>query len=251
MGWIESGNEKNVRILSFNRPDVRNAVSSALLEELLSEVARAREDRARCLVLEGRGVDFGSGGDLTQTTGFDEWFEVCEQAVAAIYRFPAPTIAVIQGNVMGASLELALACDLRFVAEDARIQVGFDKWGAPLEIISGAVLPRLMGASRAKLFYFGRQVLSGIDAVREKLADRAISREALREEAITFAEEVAAGPTFAFARTKDLIDKSFHRTLDEHLAAARDVRAVTNASEDVAEADRAFREGRAPVFKGC
>lgn len=106
-----------------------------------------------------------------------------------------------------------------------------------------------MGISNAKYFCFSRQDLSGEEALRQGLANRSFPTEELRAAALDFAADVASGPTLAFAMNKAMIDESIRRSLDENLAAADEALRASMASEDLAEAQRAMEEGRAPVFK--
>lgn len=135
---LETRDQGGMRVLTLNRPEVRNALDVALLEALFAELQRARDDRVRCLVLEGAGADFGTGGDHSVSdlppdefeASEKRWEELGGEIVRAIHAFPAPTIAILQGWVIGGSLMLALAADLRFVANDTRIRIGFDRFGS-------------------------------------------------------------------------------------------------------------------------
>ena len=254
MAVVERSDQGNARILTFNRPEARNAVNMALLEELDAELERALKEQVRCLVLEGTGIDYGAGGDTKEGVDkppsyLERLLDLSVKTVRTIYTFPAPTISIIQGNVMGASIEFALACDLRFVARNAKIRVGFDRFAAPPEVISATVLPQLMGISRAKHFFYSGEVWSGDDAVRDGLSNQVFPEEKLRAEALAFAEAVAAGPTGAYARGKAMMDMSFERTLEENLAAAHKEGIAAQQTEDAAEGVAALAEGRIPVFK--
>jgi 2-(1,2-epoxy-1,2-dihydrophenyl)acetyl-CoA isomerase len=234
---------------------VRNALNLEMLERLQAELTQAHEDRIRCLVVGGGGVDFSAGADIREAVGQDasyteRFYELTIEAVRSLYTLPCPTIAMIQGNVLGAGIELALACDLRFAGVGAKFRVGFDRYAAPPEAISHIVLPRLLGIDRAKRFVFSGEVWSGEEAYRYGLATEVFPDEKLRAETLAFAQTVAAGPTLSFGVGKELMDRSFERSLEENIAAAHAAGLAAQKTEDNLEAMRALEEKRAPVFRG-
>jgi 2-(1,2-epoxy-1,2-dihydrophenyl)acetyl-CoA isomerase len=255
MGVLDRSEEGNVRILTLNRPQARNAMNLEVLERLHAELASAHADQVRCLLIRGEGVDFTAGGDMKEAAGADasyndRYHSLFVGVVRSLYTLPRPTIAMVQGNAVGAGLELALACDFRFVGTSAKFRVGYDKLAGPPEAIAHIVLPRLLGIDRAKRFVFTGERWSGEDAYRYGMATELFPDEKLGAETLTFAQTLAVGPTFSFGLGKELMDRSYERSLDENLDAVRAASQAAVKSEDYAEVVRAMEENRAPVFPG-
>lgn len=124
MPLIERSDHEGALVLTLNRPEKRNALNAALWKELHEALVEAREQSARCVVLAGAGKAFCGGGDVSEAVDADDAFfeNICRlthRAVEALYTLPCPTIALVHGAAIGAGLELALACDLRFAGESS------------------------------------------------------------------------------------------------------------------------------------
>jgi enoyl-CoA hydratase/carnithine racemase len=220
---VERGDD-GVVVVRLDRPPM-NALSQALLREL-AEVAEglARDDAVKAVVVTGgerafaAGADIGEFGDAETAVGIAATFRRAFDAVAAI---PRPVVAAVRGYALGGGMELALACDLRVFADDARV-------GQPeilLGIIPGAGgtqrLPRLVGPARAKeLVWSGRQVRAD-EALAMGLADRVVPAADVVAEARAWAASFAGGAVLAMAHAKRAIDDG----LDGTLAAGLDVEA--------------------------
>ena len=256
MASVLRRDQAGVRILTMNRPEVRNALDTAMLAAMDVEIRRAREDAVRCLVLEGAGVDFGAGGDVKepgaeQTPEYlDRFWGLAISTTRDLHTLPCPTIAVIQGNVLGMSLEYALACDLRFAADNAKFRMGFDRLATTPEVLSAVHLPRLLGIDRAKYFFFSGEVWSGEEAFRAGLATKVFAEDKLRDEALAVAQALGSGPTRAFAAGKEMMDLSFERSTEQNLKVAHDSGLAMARTEDAVEAMNAAVEKREPVFRG-
>jgi enoyl-CoA hydratase len=207
-----------VALVTLERPKM-NALSVAFLGRLHDVVSELALDPPGAVVLWGGPRIFAAGADVGEfrepdaATRIAAAFHAVTRALGAL---PRVTIAAVTGYALGGGLELALACDLRVVAAEARL-------GQP-EILLGIVpgggatqrLPRLVGVSRAKdLIFTGRQV-SADEALRIGLADRVVARQDVLDEALALAAGFAAGPLEALAAAKRVIDEG----IDEPLAAA-------------------------------
>ncbi len=212
-----------VGVIRLDRPPVNafNAVFQRQLHQVAGQVAENLAIRA--VVLYGGARAFAAGADIKEMVDLNPG-EIASldgnltEAVSAIARLPQPVIAAISGYALGGGFELALAADLRVVAENAVL-------GLPeitLGVIPGAGgtqrLPRLIGASRAKeLIFFGRQ-FSGVEALAMGLANRAVPPERVLPEALQMARTLAAGATAALAAAKrsidDGLDSALHVGLD-------------------------------------
>jgi enoyl-CoA hydratase/carnithine racemase len=211
---IESRND-GVAVVRLDRPKM-NALSTTMLAQLRSVVTDLANDPPRALVLWGGPRLFAAGADVTEFSEpgapalVAESFHAATKAIAAL---PCVSIAAITGYALGGGLEVALACDLRVVAEDARV-------GQP-EILLGIIpgggatqrLPRLVGPARAKdLILTGRQVRAD-EALRIGLADRVVPAAALLEEAVRLGSELAQGPRVAQVLAKRVIDSALETPL--------------------------------------
>jgi enoyl-CoA hydratase/carnithine racemase len=207
-----------VGVIRLDRPPV-NAINTVIHRELQQVAAQVAADPAiRAVVLYGGDRAFAAGADIKEMVDLNP-SEIASldghltDAVSAIARLPQPVIAAISGYALGGGFELALAADLRVVAENAVL-------GLPeitLGVIPGAGgtqrLPRLIGSSRAKeLIFFGRPI-SGVEALAIGLATRAVPPERVFPEALQMARTLAAGATAALAAAKRAIDDGLNLSL--------------------------------------
>jgi enoyl-CoA hydratase/carnithine racemase len=235
----------------------RNSLTMALLRELKGRVEAAACDRTlRVVVLTGQGDRaFCAGADLKERARMSPeevhgFHAAVRDGFSGIERAPQPFVAAINGAALGGGLELALACDLRVVAEGA--EVGLPEVG--LGIIPGAGgtvrLPRVVGVARAKdLILTGRRV-GAAEALAMGLVSRVAPLARLREEAVALAEQVARNAPISLRQAKRAVDGGFDLPLDEALAFENRLYQDCLASKDRIEALRAFAEKRPPVFTG-
>jgi enoyl-CoA hydratase/carnithine racemase len=235
----------------------RNSLTMALLRELKGRVEAAACDRSlRVVVLTGQGDRaFCAGADLKERARMTAeevhgFHAAVRDGFIGIERAPQPFVAAVNGAALGGGLELALACDLRILAEGA--EVGLPEVG--LGIIPGAGgtvrLPRLVGVARAKdLILTGRRV-GAAEALAMGLASRLAPPARLREEAVALAEAVARNAPISLRQAKRAVDGGFDLSLDEALALENRLYQDCLASRDRVEALRAFAEKRPPVFTG-
>jgi enoyl-CoA hydratase len=248
-----------VAVLTLNQPDKRNPMSERMGEEI-AEALRGVEasGTVRVLVLAGAGESFCAGGDLAlieANTRRD--VEARRQVMRAYYdrylsilRLPIPTLAALQGHAVGGGLALALACDLRYAAEDARLSVNFARLGLHPGMASTLTLPRTIGAGRAlELFYTGR-VLSGREAAAIGLVNRAVPHAELMATVLETARAIAASAPLVVRMVK----RAVYQGLESAVAAAVEYeafcQAITFGSEDLREGLAAARERRTPRFQG-
>ena len=248
-----------VRTITLNRPERLNAVNPRLAEELPRAIDdAARDDAVRVVVITGAGRGFCSGLDLSEPPRLPEgdlrarldplaW--VGRWVLTAV-QCEKPLIAAINGSAAGAGFGLALACDVRLLARGTCVTAGYVRRGLSPDAGVSYMLPRLIGLSRAsEILLTGRDV-DADEAQRIGLVAAVFDDATFAADALAYAERLAGGPPIALALTKRLLASTFDVTLDEHLA--RELAAIKTcfASQDVAEALRAFGEKRAPVFRG-
>jgi enoyl-CoA hydratase/carnithine racemase len=256
MRWVGLESlDGGVRILTLNRPPV-NALGKELVEDLGKACAAIREDPdARCVVVRSAGKHFCAGADLKerQTMGIDEVRRFVGRLGATldeVAALPVPTVAAVRGAAAGGGCELALACDIRIMAEDAKIGLR----ETALAIIPGAGgtqrLPRLIGPARAKLWILSAAMFSARDAEADGAVDRVVPPGHLDEAAESMAATIAANGPVAVRLAKRAIDDGFHLPMKEALALEWECYEGVLETGDRVEALRAFAEKRAPEFKG-
>jgi enoyl-CoA hydratase len=235
----------------------RNALSRAMVGELLENLARLREDRSvRCVVITGKGDKaFCAGADLKERAGMSaddvhRFHQSLRDAFRGIESAPQAFVAALNGAALGGGLEMALACDLRVAADGA--EMGLPEVG--LGIIPGGGgtvrLPRAIGVARAKdLILTGRRV-GAAEALGMGLVSRVAPAGALREVALEVAKLVARNAPVSIRQAKRAIDGGLHLDLDAALSHENRMYQDCLGTKDRVEALRAFAEKRKPVFTG-
>ncbi len=235
----------------------RNALSRAMIQELLENLERLRGERSvRCVVLTGEGEKaFCAGADLKEraTMSADEVHQFHRSLLAAfrgIEQAPQAFVAAMNGAALGGGLEMALACDLRVVVDGA--EMGLPEVG--LGIIPGAGgtvrLPRAIGVARAKdLILTGRRI-GAAEAFAMGLVSRVAPPGRLREVALEMAALVARNAPVSIRQAKRAIDGGLHLDLDAALAHENAMYQDCLRTKDRVEALRAFAEKRKPIFTG-
>ena len=253
--------EDGVAVLTFNRPERRNALTWPMLDALGRMLAHAESDDAvGAVVLTGAGGAFCAGGDVK---GFAErrpgeipagQLQRQRQAQAAtsgrLWRMAKPTVAVLPGPAAGAGLSLALACDLRYAADTAVLVTAFAKVGLAGDYGSAWFLTRLVGPARARELLYLSPRLSAADAAALGLVNAVLPGGELQAEAGALARRLAAGPRVAYARMKENVDLAMSLSLEQYMDVEVSHHVGTYATEDHPEAARAFVEKREPVFRG-
>ena len=262
MAGLERSERGAVRRLTLNRPEARNALNFALLQALRAELAAAAEADAgvRCLILAGAGKGFCASADVREwsalaAAGNDrpkgrDWVAEAHRLVAELAEFPRPTIAVINGAVAGTGVDLALACDFRFAADDARFICSYTRMDYPPDAGGTWLLPRVIGPEAAKRFAFTGAPWDAQKAFARGMVGEVHPAAEVLAVAEAFAAELATGPTVAQMHGKRLIDTAHMRSLTEQLDAETLAGRACKQTDDAKEAMRAAVERRAPVFIG-
>jgi 2-(1,2-epoxy-1,2-dihydrophenyl)acetyl-CoA isomerase len=249
--------------ITLNRPEILNAVNREVIAELAAAVAEAAEDRTtRVVLLRGAGTHFCAGGDITM---FAELIRLAPaERQQALYRIvdalhpllvrmrhmPKPVLAAVQGAAAGFGLSLVLAADLALAAEDAVFTSGYIHLGTSPDGGMTAMLARIVGLKRAaELMLLGDRFDAG-RALELGLVNRVVPADALASEAAGLAARLAAGPTYAYGRTKALLQATLGDAFDAQLRRETESFAACAATADFAEGVRAFLEKRRPVFAG-
>lgn len=253
--------DEGVATVTFDRPGKLNALTFEVyadLRDFLAEVEH-RED-VSVVVITGSGRGFCSGGDVeeiigqlreTDTRGLLEFTRMTGAVVERMRRLPMPVIAAVNGVAAGAGSVIALAADLRLLAESASFHFLFTRVGlAGADMGSAYLLPRVVGLGRASELLLLGEKLEAADALSIGLANRVHPDEELGDSTAELAKRLAAGPALAYGVTKTLLS----RELDMDLGSAIELEAFTQAllmtTEDHAEFYEAFTAKRPPRWKG-
>jgi 2-(1,2-epoxy-1,2-dihydrophenyl)acetyl-CoA isomerase len=253
-----------VRTITLNRPEKLNAVNLKLADELPLAVEEAsKDDAVRVIVITGAGRGFCAGLELSleniqasrekkkasRHAALDD-LEWVGRWVMAITRCDKPVIAAINGPAIGAGCGLALATDIRLMSDAAVVSTGYMRIGLCPDAGVSYFLPRLVGLSRATELIMTARDVKADEAERIGLASRVLPTENFAAAIAEYAEQLAAGPPIGLTMAKRLLVNSLDTDLMTQLR--REVSSIYQclATEDAAEAMRAFAEKRGPVFKG-
>ena len=201
--------EPPVATVVFNRPEARNALNEAMQRALPPMLDRLREDaNIRVLILRGAGGKaFAAGDDIAQfvTWGAREalaHYHHLEAFIAAIEAFPKPTIALIQGFAVGAGLEVAAACDLRYAAADSRFGVPIARLGHTVDLRNALRLIRLVGPSRVKEMLFTAELIGAEEALQIGLINRVLPPDQVASYAYEMARKMATYAPLSLMQSK-------------------------------------------------
>ena len=252
--FVRTETAAGVATVRIDRPPA-NALSRPVSLELSEAAAAAAGDEAvRAVVVWGGERLFAAGADIKEMVGFgpDEIASdvgALEQACRDVEAISKVTIAAINGYALGGGCEVALACDFRFAAEDARIGLPEIRLG----IIPGSGgtqrLPRLVGLARARDLILSGRSVDAAEALQMGLVDRIAPPAEVYGEALRWAREFAEGPSLAYAAAKRALAAA-GAGLEEGLRAEREVFLPLFATRDQEEGMRAFLDKREPRFEG-
>jgi enoyl-CoA hydratase/carnithine racemase len=242
---------------TLDRPEALNAFNRPLLDALLAATTAAQQDRTlRAAILTGAGDKaFSAGADLKERRGMTReesqaFVALISRVFDAVARLPFPTIAAVNGVAFGGGLELALACDLRLVADTAKL--GLTEVSVGIMPGAGGTqrLPRLIGPARAKELIFAARRVDAAEALVLGLANRVVPAADLADAAGALARDIAAQAPLAVRQAKHAIEAG----LDLDLAAGLDIEQRAYAplldTQDRLEGLAAFAEKRPPRYRG-
>lgn len=249
--------DNGVALITLNRPQAANALSTQMLEELKGILDSCKFDPAiRCIIITGAGEKaFCAGADLKERAGMDprtvkKTVSLIRECVNQIESLPQPVIAAVNGSAFGGGSEMALACDIRIAAENAK----FGLTETSLGIIPGAGgtqrLPRLVGKGRAKELIFTARRIDASEAKDIGLAEDVVSLESLLEKSYELARKIVRNAPIALAQAKFAIDKGYEVDLQTGLSIEQNAYEITIPTRDRLEGLQAFKEKRAPHYKG-
>jgi 2-(1,2-epoxy-1,2-dihydrophenyl)acetyl-CoA isomerase len=246
--------------ITFNRPDAMNALDTATKEALRTAVVQAAEDSTvRCVLLTGTGRAFCVGQDLREHIGLlragDEslWRTVPEHynpVAKTLATMPKPVVAALNGVAAGAGASIAMAADIRVVAESAGFNLAFAGIALSCDTGSSWWLPRLVGMAKAKELLMMPRTVKAEEALRLGLATEVVPDDKLTERALEVARMLADGPTQAYAALRQSVVYAASHDLESSLDREAELMALTGGTADHHEAVDAFVAKRKPDFSG-
>ncbi len=248
--------------LTLNRPEVRNALTPEMREELIEAVGTVASDpELRCLVLTGAGDGFCTGADIGGTASRqgqpraagsvrDTIRGGVQRLFRALWELEKPTVAAVNGVAAGFGCHLAFACDLLIAADSARFVEVFARRGIVPDGGGAYILPRLVGLARAKELVFLADSWTAEDAERIGLVNKVVPAGELEKATTEWAERLAAGPTKALGLAKRLLNRSLESDLATSLEEEALAQELIVGTNDIKEGMRAFAERRDPNFTG-
>lgn len=261
--------EDGVGLITLNRPDSLNAMGGELMPLLAQHLDECRRDSdVRCVVLTGAGRAFCAGGDVKNMAArsaggdgkrspaaqfardVDELRESQRGTSYTLHTMPKPTIAMVNGHAVGAGLSLALACDIRIASDRAKFGTVFRNVGFSGDFGGSYFLQRLVGNERARLLYFTGQIIEAAEAEAMGMVSKVVPHDELEAETMKLASHIASGPSLAYARMKENLNRAetsdLLTLLDQEAMNMR----LSGTTQDHREAARAFVEKRQPTFSG-
>ncbi len=247
---------QGVATLTLNRPEALNAWNDRMAEEV-DRALRACEadDAVRAVVVTGAGRAFCAGADLagggpasdeprdagTKRSGFEDRFWP--------FQMTKPVIAAINGHAIGVGITFPMTCDLRIVAEDAKIQFAFVRRGMLPELGSHAIVPRVIGLARAADLLLSGRMITGREAAALGLASQALPQAEVLPAAIAQAREFRLAAPASVALSKRLLWEGLGLTAHEMMQREAPLFAWTTRQADAREGIESFLQTREPAWK--
>ena len=248
--------ETNIAILSFNRPEVLNALNTETVNELI-EVFKTfeTESEVRTIIVTGNGKSFVAGADISEMEGKTpedarQYSELGHTLMDRIQNINKPVIAAINGYALGGGTEIALSCDIRLASDKA--QFGLPEtilgiipgWGATQRAA------RLIGPALTKELIFTGEIITAQRAKEMGLVNRVFPHEDLMDETLKLAQKICEQSSISLSHAKNVINRGLEKTLKEGCLMEVDAFVSCFHTEDQKEGMKAFIEKRKPVFRG-
>jgi len=254
-----------IATMTLNRPDMLNALSVEMMQDLAAAASRLKADTTvEVVIVEGAGAHFMAGGDLND---FARRLELSAPARLADFRamiehsinptvtlmqsLHQPVIAKVRGACAGFGLSFMLGCDLAVAAEDAKFTAAYSAIGLPADGGMSHFLPRMVGRRKTMELLMLAERFDASEALRLGLVNRVVAADALDAEVATLASRLKHGPRHAYAEIKRLVNDAFDTPLASQLQSEAEAFARCGATNDFAEGVRAFLGKRKPEFKGA
>jgi len=246
-----------IGVITLDRPDNRNSMTPELLDAFAAASARAKDDASlRCLVVTGTGHCFSAGADFKATLQRTQGGTPQERSYAMYEPFlslldiAVPVIGALNGHTIGGGFGLALVCDVRIGAEDAKYGANFVRLGLAPGMAISYLLPRLVGLARASELLFAARLVDGREAAALGILNRAVPAGDVLPTALALAKTIASNAPLAVRATKAAMRRGLELHVREAALAEALAQAETLATDDAREGIAALLAKRDPVFTG-
>jgi enoyl-CoA hydratase/carnithine racemase len=248
-----SDDRDGVRTLTLNRPQRKNAINPELWIALRDALnAAGRDGSVRALVLTGSGGSFCSGADISVPEDIHPRYKLqrLTDVALALHELPIPTVAKVTGVAVGAGWNLALGCDLVVATPESTFSQIFSKRGLSIDLGGSWLLPKIVGLQQAKRLALLAETIDATEAHALNLVTWVVSAAEIETFVGDLAGRLAAGPPFALAQTKALLNDGADCTLRDAVANEARAQVGNFGTADAAAAYAAFAERREPLFNG-
>jgi 2-(1,2-epoxy-1,2-dihydrophenyl)acetyl-CoA isomerase len=249
-------------VITLNQPEIMNAVSAQMIGGLMEalDVAAARENGFRALILTGKGNAFCAGANLAE--GLAEGAtdipssiglrldQLYHPLLRKLRDLPMPVITAVNGPAVGIGMSIALMGDLTLAARSTYFDQGFARIGLVPDGGSTWLLPRLVGLARARELSLLTERLSADQALAWGLINRVFDDDKLMEEALRLADKLAQGPTVALSTMRRMYWDSPHNSYEQQLETEKQGQQRAGGTRDFVEGVSAFLQKRKPQFRG-
>lgn len=255
--------DDHIATLTLNAPERLNTISRAMLDELTAALLRANEDPdVRCVILTGRGRAFCAGLDLREvregannqggisTASSPTTLNLRNTPPTVLQAMDKPTICAVNGGAAGYGMDTALGCDIRIMAQSAKLAAAFVKRGVVPESGGTWFLPRLIGWAKAAELIFTGRTLSAQESLAWGLTNAVVPDAELMDAARAMAREIAANAPLAVQASKRMMRMGLNENFPDHVHHVYLQLLPLFKTQDMAEGMRAFLEKRTPDFKG-
>ena len=260
MAALEYAVSEHIATITLNRPERMNTISREMLDELCVVLTRANEDAdVRVIVLTGTGRAFCAGLDLNEAasgtgigTGgsFAATLDLRNTPPTVLHAIDKPVICALNGSAAGYGMDLALGCDIRIMAQEAKLAAAFVKRGIVPESGGTWFLPRMIGWAKASEIIFTGRTLSAAECLAEGLANTVVPAGQVQAEARRMAAEIAANAPLAVTSAKRMMRMGLEETFPTHVQHVYLQLLPLFASEDFSEGVKSFLEKRHAAFTG-
>jgi enoyl-CoA hydratase/carnithine racemase len=253
----------DIAVVTLNRPDKLNAIDGALIAGVDEVLGRLESGEFRVAVLTGAGRGFCAGADLSGTgqgwtssqaktqlkATYDSQMRLADQ-LTRLYELPIPVIAAVNGVAVGGGLAYALHCDIRIASQSARFGSVFIKAGfSSMDMGTSYLLPRIVGAGVARELMLTGRIIDAEEALRIQLVNNVVAPDDLMPAALSKARDIAANNAYGVWQTKSGLNAALDAPSLRHAKEIENrTQVLSTFTGNSAEAARAYREKRAPVW---
>lgn len=249
----------HIAVVTLNAPERMNTISGPMLNDLTKLLVKANEDRnIRCVILTGNGRAFCAGLDLRRERSGDGLSSASSSTSLDLRNTPPtvmqamdkPTICAVNGGAAGYGMDTALGCDIRIMAESAKLAAAFVKRGVVPESGGTWFLPRMIGWAKASELIFTGRTLSARECLEWGLANEVVPDGNLMRRAREIAQEIAANAPLAVQAAKRMMRMGLNETFPDHVHHVYLQLLPLFKTADMQEGIKAFMEKREPKFEG-